>query len=170
MKICIVSDSHDRAELLARAVAAAKQDGAQVVIHCGDVIGPHTVRGLQKYELPVHIVHGNNIGDTVVLAKMSAAPGTFIHYHGMDARLTLGTRRVFVIHYPDYGAAMAATGQWDLVCCGHSHRAEITRVPNVHGGETVMVNPGTVAGIGAPATYITGDLETLEFSIKTLDL
>jgi hypothetical protein len=31
MKICIVSDSHDRAELLAAAVAKAKEGGAQAV-------------------------------------------------------------------------------------------------------------------------------------------
>src|SRR6476646_9523065 len=38
MKICIVSDSHDRAPMLASAVAAAKAEGAEAVIHCGDVI------------------------------------------------------------------------------------------------------------------------------------
>ncbi len=42
MKICIVSDSHDRAPMLAAAVTAAKQAGAEAVIHCGDVIGAMT--------------------------------------------------------------------------------------------------------------------------------
>jgi len=36
MKICIVSDSHDRAEPLAEALAEAQAAGAQAVIHCGD--------------------------------------------------------------------------------------------------------------------------------------
>ncbi|MGC2048310.1 MAG: metallophosphoesterase family protein [Gallionella sp.] len=44
MKICIVSDSHDRAEPLAAAVAKAQSDGAQAVIHCGDLIGANTLR------------------------------------------------------------------------------------------------------------------------------
>jgi predicted phosphodiesterase len=39
MKICIVSDSHDRAPMLAAAVAEAKAAGAEAVVHCGDVIG-----------------------------------------------------------------------------------------------------------------------------------
>ena len=38
MKLCIVSDSHDRADPLAQAVRVAKGEGAQAVIHCGDVI------------------------------------------------------------------------------------------------------------------------------------
>jgi len=30
----------------------------------------------------------------------------------------------------------------------------------------MLVNPGTVAGLSAPATYALGDLTTLEFSIE----
>ena len=44
MKLCIVSDSHDRADPLAQAVQRAKEQGAEVVIHCGDVIGTQTLR------------------------------------------------------------------------------------------------------------------------------
>lgn len=165
MKICVVSDSHDRAELLAAAVAQAKGMGAGAVIHCGDVIGPNTLRGLAPLGLPVHVIHGNNIGDTVVMARLAAKPGSLIHYHGQDARLDLANRRIFVVHYPDYGEAMAATGNFDLVCCGHSHSAEIRRVKNVKGAETLLVNPGTVAGISAPATYALGDLANLDFAI-----
>jgi len=165
VKICVVSDSHDRGPLLAAAVSAARDAGAAAVIHCGDVIGPNTLRGLQKLGVPVHVIHGNNIGDMVAMAKLAREDASVIEYHGHDARLTLGARRVFVVHYPDYGAAMATTGDWDLVCCGHSHRAEIRRVRNVKGGQTLLVNPGTVAGLAAPATYALGDLETMAFAI-----
>jgi uncharacterized protein len=44
MKICIVSDSHDRAEPLATSVMQDKEAGAQAVIHCGDLIGAKTLR------------------------------------------------------------------------------------------------------------------------------
>ncbi|TXF11373.1 metallophosphoesterase family protein [Pelomicrobium methylotrophicum] len=166
MKLCIVSDSHDRSELLAAAVAEAKAEGAEAVIHCGDVIGPNTLRGLLPLGLPVHVIHGNNLGDPVAMARLAAASGSVIRYHGGDARLELAGHRVFVVHYPDYGEAMATTGEWHLVCCGHSHQAEIRRVRNVKGGLTLLVNPGTVAGIGAPATYALGDLDRLEFAIR----
>ena len=65
MKVCILSDSHDRGPLMAAAVAAAMADGAEAVIHCGDIIGGNTLKASLKLGLPIHAVHGNNLGDCV---------------------------------------------------------------------------------------------------------
>ena len=54
----------------------------------------------------------------------------------------------------------------DLVCNGHEHRAAIERIRNIKGEETLRIDPGTVAGVKAPATYVFGDLRTLEFEIR----
>ena len=169
MKLCIVSDSHDRAEALAQAVRAAAAEGAQAVIHCGDLIGVNTLRRAAEAGIPMHVIHGNNLGDPVALQNFSRKPENRVHYHGPDARLELAGRRIFVVHYPEYGHAMACTGDWDLVCCGHSHRAETRKVSNVKGGETWLVNPGTVAGLSAPATWVLGDLAAMRFEVKALD-
>jgi predicted phosphodiesterase len=75
---------------------------------------------------------------------------------------------VFVVHYPEYGHAMACTGDWDLVCCGHSHEAGIQQVRNVKGGSTWLVNPGTVAGLAAPTTWTFGDLAAMRFDTRFL--
>ena len=168
MKVCIVSDSHDRAAALAQAVRDGAAEGAAVVIHCGDVIGTQTLRGAMSVGLPLHVIHGNNLGDPVSLARWSRESAGQLHYHGADARLDLGGRRVFVVHYPEYGYAMACTGEWDLVCCGHSHVAGIERVANVKNGATWLVNPGTVAGLAAPATWILGDLDALRFDLRNM--
>src|SRR5689334_5333309 len=146
MKVCVVSDSHDRSAPLAAAVQDAAAAGASVVIHCGDLIGTQTLRAALAVGLPMHIIHGNNLGDPVSLSRWSRENAGLLTYHGPDARLDLDGHRVFVVHYPEYGYAMACTGEWDLVCCGHSHVAGIDRVRNVKGGETWLVNPGTVAG------------------------
>jgi hypothetical protein len=173
LKICIVSDSHDRSEPLAAAIAAGHKAGAKAVIHCGDVIGANTLRTSLKLGLPIHVVHGNNLGDTMAIHNlMNKSAGNLI-YHGMDATLELGGKRIFITHYPHYGHGMACTGDYDLVCCGHSHIAEVVKFANVKGGSTILVNPGTVAGIHAPKviapfTWILGDLETMSFEIHTL--
>ena len=167
MKICIVSDSHDRAPLLAAAVSAAKEAGAEAVVHCGDLIGAHTLRPLLALGLPVHFVHGNNLGDPVALWKMCMNSGGLLTYHGNDADVTLAGRRIFATHYPHYGQALACTGDYDVVCCGHSHAASVALQPNVRGGRTWLVNPGTVAGLGAPATWVLGDLADLRFEIRS---
>lgn len=169
MKICIVSDSHDRADALAQAVREAKAAGAEAVIHCGDLIGAQTVKPALAVGLPVHLIHGNNVGDTQALHRQSRASNGLLHYHGADARLELAGRRVFVVHYDDYGYAMACTGDWALVCCGHSHRAEARKLTGINGRETWLVNPGTVAGLAAPATWALGDLAAMRFEICALN-
>jgi putative phosphoesterase len=168
MKICVVSDSHDRAPMLAAAVAEAKAAGAAAVVHCGDVIGANTLRPLRELGLPVHVVHGNNLGDPSALWKLAAASDGLLTYHGQDADLTLGGRRVAVTHYPHFGHGLACTGDYDVVCCGHSHAASVVEQPNVKGGRTWLVNPGTVAGLGAPATWLLADLASLSFDIRPL--
>jgi putative phosphoesterase len=168
MKVCIVSDSHDRADALQQAVREAKAAGAEAVIHCGDLIGAQTVKPALTHGLPMHLIHGNNVGDTQALHRQSQASGGLLQYHGADARLELDGRRVFVVHYDDYGYAMACTGQWDLVCCGHSHKAEARKVTGVNGKQTWLVNPGTVAGLAAPATWALGDLAAMRFEFREL--
>ncbi|HUW00311.1 MAG TPA: metallophosphoesterase family protein [Gallionella sp.] len=173
MKICIVSDSHDRADPLAAAIAEAQANGAQAVIHCGDLIGANTLRASIKLGIPLHVVHGNNLGDQIAMQRLMAKSGGMLTYHGHDAELEFGRRRIFATHYPHYGRGMACTGDFDLVCCGHSHVAEIIRQPNIKGGHTLLVNPGSVSGIGAPNvdeafTWIMGDLSDMTFEIHTL--
>ena len=166
MKVCVVSDSHDRAPDLAAAVAAGKAAGAQVVIHCGDVIGAQTLKPLLGLGLPVHLVHGNNLGDPVMLTRVCADSGGVLTYHGADAVLELAGRRLFVTHYPHYARGIACTGEYDVVFYGHTHEAAVVSQPNIAGGSTWLVNPGTVAGLAAPRTWMLADLEAMTFELQ----
>ncbi len=165
MKVCIVSDSHDNRTMLHAAVAEAKARGAQMVFHAGDVVAPTALRMLQPLGLPVHVIHGNNMGDTYAMFMLAQEPDSVVHYHGQDAGIQIAGKRIFIVHYPHYAQALALTGDWDLICCGHDHRPAITRVDNVKGGQTIIVNPGTVAGVGPYASYAMGDLETMQFEL-----
>jgi putative phosphoesterase len=166
MKICLVSDSHDNRSLLTAAVGEAKELGAQAVWHCGDVVAPTALRPLQQFGLPVHVIHGNNMGDTYAMFMLAQEPDSVIFYHGQDAGLEQGGKRIFLVHYPHYAHALAVTGDWDIVCCGHDHRPAIKTIDTIKGGSTLLLNPGTVAGVGPRASYIFGDLETMEFEIR----
>ena len=168
MKICIVSDSHDHREPLAAAVNEAKTLGAQAILHCGDLIAPSTLHAITGFDLPLHLIYGNNTGDLYYLWKFAEKHPDRIHYHGQDAAITLGGRRIFMVHYPHYAKAMALTGDFDLVCNGHEHLGTIETIRNIKGNETLRIDPGTVAGVSAPATYVFGDLESLEFEIRNV--
>jgi len=167
MKVCILSDSHDHISLIDAAVAAAKAEGCEAVLHAGDLVAPSTLNCLHKYGLPVHVIHGNNTGDLYALTRMAHKPDSVVRYHGMDAGIELAGKRIFIVHYPHYAHAMAATGDWDIVCCGHSHQVEMTEVPTIKGGQSLVINPGTIGGVGtSPATWILGDLATMQFEVR----
>lgn len=112
------------------------------------------------------MIHGNNTGDLYYLSKWAQDPKNRLHYHGQDGSLVLAERRIFMVHYPHYAKAMALTGDFDLVCNGHEHRAVIERIRNIRGSETLRIDPGSVAGVSAATTYVFGDLQTLEFEIR----
>ncbi|MBI3815912.1 MAG: metallophosphoesterase family protein [Nitrospinae bacterium] len=169
MKICIVSDSHDRGPMLAAAASRSIAEGASAVIHCGDIIGGNTLKATIDLGLPIHVIHGNNLGDPVLIARIACDSDGLLQYYGRDASLKLADRRIYLTHYPHIGHGMACSGEYDLVCCGHSHVPEIRQQPNIKGSSTFVVNPGTVAGLGAPkATWVLADLESMRFEIREL--
>jgi putative phosphoesterase len=168
MKICILSDSHDNAPLLIAAIADAKKLGAEAILHCGDIVAPSTLAKVLDQNLPIHAIHGNNTGDLYNLSGLANRSNNLIKYYGQDAAFTLAERRIFLVHYPHYAKAMAVTGDYDLVCCGHNHIISIDTIKNIKGKTTIVCNPGTVAGIGATPTYVLADLETMHFERKDL--
>ena len=78
MKVCILSDSHDHIPLIDAAVADAKAAGAEAVLHCGDVVAPSTLHCLEKYGLPVHVIHGNNPGDLYMMGHIASKPSSLV--------------------------------------------------------------------------------------------
>jgi len=167
MKICVISDTHDRVEYLHAALEDAKARGAEAVIHCGDVVAPYTLKGARKFGLPIHVIHGNNKGDLAVMGKLSHDPESLVNYYGRDAAIELQGKRVFIVHFPNYAEALALTGKYDLICCGHNHRCSIQTIEHARdGGYSLVVNPGSASGMGRiQPTYAMGDLERMEFEI-----
>ena len=166
MNICILSDSHDNCRRLPSFLRDAQAAGIGLVLICGDVVAPSTLEVLRPFNLPVHVIHGNNVGDSYMMGRIASQATNQTTYYGQDAGIELGGRRIFLVHYPHYAEAMATTGDWDLVCCGHDHKVDIGCIDNIAGKTTWLVNPGTVGGIKAPATWVLGDLETMTFSVE----
>lgn len=152
-----------------QAVTEAMGMGAEAVLHCGDLVAPSTLRAIWDIDIPIHIIHGNNMGDTFILSQIAQRPDNTIVYHGQDASIELHGRKIFMVHYPHYAIAMATTGDYDLVCNGHEHKARVEWIDNIKGGKTMSVDPGTIAGISGPPTWVLGDLENMEFVIHSVE-
>jgi uncharacterized protein len=139
LRIGLLSDVHDHVRALRPAVAslAATSD---VLLVLGDLVAPFVLRRIAEgYERPVHVVFGNNDGDT---HRLTATAAAFAHVrvHGELFHGTLGGRRVAAQHYPAI-ADLIDPGAADLVAYGHDHRASAEQRRDAW-----YVNPGTLMG------------------------
>jgi putative phosphoesterase len=150
MKIAVISDIHDNIWKLASALERLKD--ADALICCGDLCAPFIVPQMaDAFSRQIHIVFGNNDGDRFRITQQAArfAHGTI---HGELAELTLDGKRIAVHHFDDVGRLIAASGKYDVVCCGHNHVFEVARA-----GETLLINPGEIMGRFGTSTYVVYD-------------
>ena len=139
MRIAILSDIHDNVWKLAAALEAVAD--ADALICCGDLCSPFIVHQLGRgFAGPIHVVLGNNDGD---LYRITANAQQYDHVriHGELFRGELGGRRVAVNHYDNIARAIAASGEFDVVCYGHNHVYSVERI-----GRTLAINPGAIMG------------------------
>ena len=159
MKVAVLSDCHDRLENLQK-VLDQIQD-AEVALFCGDYCAPFTLKMLASgFSGPVHSVLGNNDGDVFLMLTIAQQAGN-VTFHQPMASLELGGRRVAVVHYPEFGQALALSGQYDAVFSGHNHTAEAQMV-----GETLWGNPGEVMGRFGQPSFGIYDTENNSFEIR----
>lgn len=177
MLVGIVSDIHDQIGRLRVALDRLQAAGAEALICCGDLCSPFIVTELARGFVagPISIVFGNNDGDryrmmTVAEQVKSGADEPWIEIAGESATLDLGGKRIFVHHFNDVGALVAASGRFDLVCYGHNHEWLVHR----HPGGSLEVNPGAVMGWhpqrgDVPSTFALYDTEGHEARIVDAD-
>ncbi|MGO9257748.1 MAG: metallophosphoesterase family protein [Bryobacteraceae bacterium] len=168
MRIVVLSDIHDNVWKLAAALDRAQgaPQGADALICCGDLCSPFIVHQLGRgFTGPIHVVFGNNDGD---LFRITANARLYpqIRIHGELFQGEFDGRRVAVNHYDGIARAMAASGQFDVVCYGHNHVFDISRV-----GPTLAINPGAIMGAAfaadgtrtdVPSTFVVWDTATGE--------
>lgn len=153
MRVAVLSDIHDNIWKLEELLGGLKD--VEALIFCGDFCAPFSLQMLAEgFSGPVHVVFGNNDGDKLLLAKVALEAGN-VNLHGEFAELTLGDRKIAVTHYPNIGESVVASGRYDLVCHGHSHRYQVEKV-----GRALRVNPGEVMGRFGVSTYALYDTET----------
>jgi putative phosphoesterase len=186
MRIAILSDIHDHVWNLAAILKWLENEPPQGMIICGDLCSPFVLARIQNdFTHPIHMVFGNNDGDTFRITKL-AAENVFIH--GETAELVAtedelitrahylrryamrsiddppeGDIRIAVNHFPDIAFPLSESGRYDWVFYGHNHEHRIWQK-----GECLLVNPGPVMGYSpagnknCPATFVIADTTTPE--------
>ena len=151
-KAGVISDTHGLLRPQAEVVLA----GAGHIIHAGDIGAPEIVPRLALIA-PTTAIRGNVDRD----GWAEAFPAT--------ATLTLGSRRIFVLHdRGELGFDPAARG-FSVVISGHSHRPNIERI-----GGVLYLNPGSAGRrrFSLPVTIAMLEVseEGVDAEIVTLDV
>jgi putative phosphoesterase len=159
MRIGIISDTHDHVARTGRAVAMLLANGAEALLHCGDLTGPEIVHecGL----LPSYYVFGNNDFDELGLRRaIAAVDGTCL---GEGGEVVLAGKRIAIAHgdVPGVIRRLAAASP-DYFLFGHSHIPTDDR-----DGPTRWVNPGALHR-ASDWTVAVLDLETDDLRFLTV--
>jgi putative phosphoesterase len=137
MRIGIISDTHDRLERTIAAVELLRAEGAEALIHCGDLTGVEIVAVCSLR--PCYFVFGNNDADNVpaLRAAIEEAAGVCL---GWGGEVTLAGKRIAVTHgHMNKDIRQLLAARPDYLFSGHSHVASDSRT-----GSTRRINPGAL--------------------------
>jgi putative phosphoesterase len=133
----ILSDTHDQIEITSRAVATLQREGAEVLIHCGDLARPEIVAACSV--LPFYFVFGNWDADNVPALRIAAEEFNAVCL-GWGDTIVLDGKKIGVVHGHmriDVRRVMQANPHYLL--SGHSH------IPtDQYDGEVRRINPGAL--------------------------
>jgi putative phosphoesterase len=127
VKIGVLSDTHRKIELAQFCIDTLVDEGAEYLIHAGDIVEEKTLKLLENAGLPYKAVLGNNdlhLHDKIDRYALAQEPH-FFTWEGLHVKL---------MHHPFY-----LTPEADLVVYGHTHYFDAS----LKGG-TFYLNPGEV--------------------------
>ena len=160
MKIGVLSDTHGDVKQTEAVLEVFRTQGVSQILHCGDIGTPEIIRLFD--EIPTAFVFGNCDPKTETLRKAIHSIGqTCCDWFG---GLELGGKRIFFLHGHQWDRFQTEihSGQWDLICFGHTHHAELRMV-----GDTLILNPGAIYRTSSPSIAIV-DLESMNVTSISL--
>jgi putative phosphoesterase len=154
MRIGVVSDTHDRQEAVAEAVRLLAEQHVELILHCGDIESPETVRVFRP--VPTHFVFGNWDKEKAKLAAAIKEIGG--KYSDSFGAIELKGKRIAWVHSHERHQLRQLENAdfFDYVFYGHTHVREQHRT-----GKTLVANPGALFRAN-PKTCIVLDLATGE--------
>ncbi|MEM0083878.1 MAG: metallophosphoesterase [Candidatus Methanomethylicia archaeon] len=159
MKIGIISDTHDRLQMIDEAVKRLNEENVEYVLHAGDYIAPFAVSRFKPLKAKLIGVFGNNDGDQNLIRRRFQELNGEIY--GRFAELNINNLKIALIHGDDETLlkALINSNYFNIVIHGHTHKAETYTI-----GKTLVINPGEVCG------YLTGKSTIAILDTKTMKI
>lgn len=144
MIIGIISDTHDNAKNLLKAIDIFNDKKADLIIHLGDWVSPFMLRFCKRSNSKIISIFGNNETNIYRYPKKAKLFDVDVEFIGREAKLEFDSKKFFICHGKSKALVNSAlsSGKYDVVLSGDSHLAKMERV-----GETLHINPGSTCGI-----------------------
>ncbi len=161
MLIAVLSDIHDNIWNLERVLPRLGE--AEALLFCGDFCAPFTLKMMADgFSGAVHCVFGNNDGDALLLSQV-AHQSDNVTLYSLMGELELGGRKIAFIHDPYIASGLAASGKYDAVFSGHTHKHKVEKI-----GPTLWANPGEVMGRFGQPSFGLYDTGSGEFTLHAI--
>ncbi len=159
MRIGVISDTHGHLVNTQAAVRMLESLEVERVLHCGDICSPKIPQLLAAW--PAHFVFGNCDHGAELADLRTAIASAGLTCHERFGALVLAGRKIALLHSDDARLfrEVKSSGQYDLVCYGHTHEAE-----QHHERKTLVLNPGALYR-ATPHSIAMVDLQTMEATI-----
>ncbi|MFP3937048.1 MAG: metallophosphoesterase family protein [Phycisphaerae bacterium] len=140
MRIGIISDSHGKADRLREAVQALSREGAETVVHCGDIGSAECLEVLASNGARAYAVAGNMDRKVQRLAHDATRLGVEFGWEVVEVPLGDGQYLVATHgHDEDILGELILGQQFPYVCHGHTHEKRDECF-----GPTRIINPGAL--------------------------
>lgn len=143
MLIGIISDTHDNALNLLRAVKIFNEKEVSLVAHCGDWVSPFMPDFCTELKAKIISVFGNNCGDVFRFLTRQQKKGWNIEFNKIVAEIEVDDRKIIIYHGDSKPLleGLISSQKYDAVFSGHTHATVIETK-----GKTLHVNPGSTSG------------------------
>lgn len=159
MLLGLVSDTHDRLEMIQKAVKFFNSQKLDYVLHAGDYVAPFTAAHFSQLQIPMIGVFGNNDGEKKGLTEVYAP---FAQIHESPYVFELKGYKIALMHSPVKLEEHIKNSR--VIIHGHTHTVEIK-----HMQDKVLINPGECCGyLHGRSTIAVVDVKTLKVSLTEL--
>jgi len=150
MKLAIISDTHRKFPLAKEMIDLLCQEGAEYIIHAGDICEYDTIEYIKNTNLPYVAVYGNND------AAMVQYHNDF-NLHKEPYYFKIKDIKFKLMHLPYY-----LTPDSDVVIFGHTHTFYVEQKNN-----TLFLNPGEICAREKPLSEgVLLEVTPSEFVVK----
>ena len=165
MKIAIISDTHDNLANLKKAISFIEKEKIKVLIHCGDIFKPETLKeGLKEFQGKIYIIFSKADADFSTIPENSFKNLPESKAWEELGQIKLGKKKIAFCHFPEIGRDLANSQKYDLVFYGHTHKPWEEKI-----GKTRLVNPGNIAGLFFRPSFAIYDTKTDKLELKILN-